>query len=276
MTSTVLSKHGESWQNWILDNLKKGCKPQGMYSRMVAKVWQDQDAATALDEGLAALNMPAQWRKALPTIDEVKLPAGLRVLSRLSQPKAALLDGVLSAAECQELIDYAHSKGLKRSGVVNQETGVSEAHHARTSSSVFFTRAETPLIDCIEQRLATLTGWPVENGEGLQVLRYEDGQEYRPHFDWFNPDKAGSASHLKRGGQRVGTTVMYLQTPDEGGGTSFPKVGAELHPRQGGAVFFQNMTIDGQNDEMTLHAGTPVIKGVKIVMTYWQREGAFR
>jgi prolyl 4-hydroxylase len=199
----------------------------------------------------------------------------LSVLSRITRPRAVLLDGVLSADECGELIDYAHSKGLKSSGVVDRETGESIHHQARTSTSVCFTRAETLLIDTIERRLAALTGWPVTHGEGLQVLRYEPGQQYRSHFDWFNPEKAGSALHLKRGGQRVGTTVIYLSPAHEGGGTRFPKAGVEVSPRAGGAIFFTNLDPCGRPDHMSLHAGTPVVKGTKIVMTYWQRESAF-
>lgn len=144
------------------------------------------------------------------------------------------------------------------------------------SSRVFLTRAETPLIDDVENRLAALTGWPVSHGEGLQILRYEPGQQYKPHHDWFDPAKSGSASHLKHGGQRVGTTVIYLAAAQAGGGTSFPKAGLEVSPRAGGAIFFTNMTASGQPDDMSLHAGTPVLQGTKIVMTYWQREAAFR
>lgn len=38
----------------------------------------------------------------------------------------------------------------------------------------------------IEKRIAALLQWPVENGEGLQVLHYREGGEYRPHYD-FSP-----------------------------------------------------------------------------------------
>jgi prolyl 4-hydroxylase len=29
--------------------------------------------------------------------------------------------------------------------------------------------------------------WPVENGEGIQVLHYRPGAEYKPHYDYFDP-----------------------------------------------------------------------------------------
>lgn len=276
---SMLDKHGESWRQWVLDNLERRCEPGGMFDRMVQAVWTHDDAAQALDQGLAQLGLPAEWRATLPAIapgDVVDaLGQPVKVLARLDRPRAVLLDNVLGAQECEALIRYATDKGLKASGVVDRDTGESVAHQARTSSSVFFTRAETPLIAAIEQRLAALTGWPVANGEGLQVLRYEPGQQYKPHHDWFNPDNPGSAGHLQRGGQRVGTTVIYLSPAQSGGGTRFPKTGLEVLPRTGGAIFFANLDVAGRPDDLSLHAGTPVLEGTKVVMTYWQRERAF-
>jgi len=277
---TVLDKHGTSWREWVLSNLERRCEPRGMFERMVQNVWSPDDAAQALDLGLAQLGLPTQWRVSLPAIapqgDVIDaMGQSVKVLARLDRPRAALLDNVLSEQECAALIRYATDKGLKASGVVDRDTGQSVAHQARTSSSVFFTRAETPLIAAVELRLAALTGWPVANGEGLQVLRYEPGQQYKPHHDWFNPDNPGSASHLQRGGQRVGTTVMYLAPAQAGGGTRFPKAGLEVLPRAGGAIFFANLDAAGRTDDLSLHAGTPVLEGTKVVMTYWQREREF-
>ena len=279
--TSALDQHGANWRNWILNNLEKGCAPAGMFEKMVSGVWDRHTAVEALDEGLRQLKLHKPWRVALPEIhNPTQVYNGdgqlVRVLCQIELPHALLLDGILSDSECDQLINYAYSKGLKRSGVVDANSGKRSEHDARTSSSVSFTRSETPLIDNIEQRLAALTHWPIENGEGLQLLQYEPGQEYRAHFDWFNPKKTGSATHLKRGGQRVSTLVIYLQSPEAGGGTRFPKKGIQVLPNRGGAIFFNDLTISGQLDENTLHAGTPVQKGTKIVLTYWQREGTFR
>ncbi|MBS7350553.1 MAG: 2OG-Fe(II) oxygenase [Comamonas sp.] len=288
MTSThpIFHKHGEQWQSWIETNLRKHCSPHSLYERMIGKQWTPEDASLALEHSLSALGRPSQWQCPLPRLnpqawsqlasDADPHPPTPQVLARLHQPHAWLLGQVLTAQECHDLIAYAQAKGLQPSNVVDGQTGDSVSHHARTSSSVMLTRAETPLIDRIEQRLAKLTQWPIENGEGLQILRYHPEQQYKPHYDWFDPEKAGSSVHLKRGGQRVGTTVMYLQPPLTGGATSFPSVGAQLTAPMGGAVFFQNLRPDGQPEALSLHAGMPVETGEKIVMTYWQRQGPFR
>ena len=46
-----------------------------------------------------------------------------------------------------------------------------------------------------------------ENAENIQILRYEQGQKYEPHFDYFH-DKVNQA----RGGHRYATVLMYLST----------------------------------------------------------------
>ena len=279
--TALLDSMGAEWREWIVRNLQRGCTPQSMLDSMIKSVWDIERACGALDEGLALLGMPGDWRAKTPVIvpDVLEIQAAdrrIKVLSRIDRPRAVLLGDVLSAEECDALIELASAKGLRRSGVVDFHSGESVEHTARTSSSVCFTRAEHPLLDMLETRLASVSSWPLECAEGIQVLRYEPGQEYKPHHDWFDPAKPGAARHLSRGGQRVGTFVVYLAVPEAGGGTRFPKAGVEVFPPRGGAIFFADVDPLGRPDEMTLHAGSPVIRGTKIVATYWQREAAFR
>ncbi len=180
--------------------------------------------------------------------------------------------GLLSDAECDELIELSRPR-LTRSETVDNATGGSEVNAARTSQGMFFQRGENPLCQRIEARIAALVNWPVENGEGIQILRYAPGAEYKPHHDYFDPAQPGSATILKRGGQRVGTVVMYLNAPAKGGGTVFPDVHLEVAPVKGNAVFF---SYDRPHPmTRTLHGGSPVIEGEKWVATKWLREGRF-
>ena len=139
---------------------------------------------------------------------------------------------------------------------------------------MFFQPAEFPVCARLETRIAALLDWPLENGEGLQVLRYRPGAEYKPHYDYFDPAEPGTPTILKRGGQRVGSLVCYLNTPEAGGATVFPDVGLEVAPVQGNAVFF---SYDRPHPSTrTLHGGAPVIAGEKWVATKWMREGPLR
>lgn len=119
----------------------------------------------------------------------------------------------------------------------------------------------------MEQRIAELLRWPLDHGEGLQVLRYRPGAQYRPHHDYFDPAHPGTARILQRGGQRVGTLVMYLNAPEGGGATTFPDVGLEVAPVRGNAVFFSYDRAHPATG--TLHGGAPVTAG----RSGWRRSG---
>jgi prolyl 4-hydroxylase len=102
--------------------------------------------------------------------------------------------------------------------------------------------------------------------------RYEKGDEFRPHYDWFDPLSPSRREALRRGGQRVGTFVLYLTDVEEGGGTAFPVRDIEVRPRKGKALFFANTNSYGKPDRDTRHAGLPVVKGVKFIANKWLRE----
>ncbi|MFN2350259.1 MAG: prolyl hydroxylase family protein, partial [Thioalkalivibrio sp.] len=89
------------------------------------------------------------------------------------------------------------------------------------------------------------------------------GAEYKPHYDYFDPARPGGHVALMRGGQRVASLVMYLNTPKHGGATTFPDVNFAVAPIKGNAVFF---SYDRPHPSTaTLHGGAPVIEGAKWV-----------
>jgi prolyl 4-hydroxylase len=231
-------------------------------------------AARSVTQGTAA---PGGTR--VPDLDLSQSPrlidAGDRmveVLTVMSQPRVVVLGGLLSDDECDALIAAA-SPRLARSLTVQTQTGGEELNPDRTSNGMFFNRGESELISRIEARIARLLNWPVDHGEGMQVLHYRPGAEYKPHYDYFDPAEPGTPTILKRGGQRVATLVMYLNAPACGGGTTFPDVGLEVAPQRGNAVFFSYDR--PQPATRTLHGGAPVIEGEKWVATKWLRERVF-
>jgi len=180
---------------------------------------------------------------------------------------------LLSAEECEGLIAAARVR-LARSLTVETRTGGEVLNVDRTSDGMFFERGENEIVARVEQRIAALLRWPLEFGEGLQILRYAPGAQYRPHYDYFDPNEPGTPTILKRGGQRVATLVMYLQEPEGGGATTFPDVGLEVAPARGCGVFFSYDRPDPVT--RTLHGGAPVLAGEKWVATKWLREREFK
>lgn len=189
----------------------------------------------------------------------------------LKNPDVALYNNFLSEVECALLI-WMSSNKLKRSQVVDNQNGGEYVDTARTSHGTHFQVGENVVIANIERKISEVTGYPIENGEGLQILRYEEGQEYRPHFDYFDPNSPAVSNQLSN--NRVCTFLMYLNTPEEGGETIFPDAGISVSAKQGSAVQFSYKT--PSPDTKTLHAGTPVTKGTKWVATKWIRTKEYK
>jgi prolyl 4-hydroxylase len=270
-------------RDWILAQTAAGRAPETLVQGMLASGWTEAAARLALRSTLEAGSVAAE---ALPagvpvpdpfagSEDRVLLRAGDRevgVLAALKNPRIVVFGGLLSDAECEQMVELARQR-LSRSETVQTDTGSSEINAARTSEGMFFERGEFELCARIEARMAALLRWPVENGEGLQVLRYAAGAEYKPHYDYFDPAQSGTPTLLLRGGQRVASLICYLNTPSRGGATVFPEIGFEVAPVKGNAVFFSYDRAHPQT--RTLHGGAPVLEGEKWVTTKWVRERRF-
>lgn len=260
-----IDSRGEAWRSWVLENLSRYCFPKTMLADMLNAGWPLSDAITAIDEGLGLLGRSSDWHIALP---QPSLNRGSFLLDR---PRIQLLPEILSRQECTSLIELAMAKGMVPATVIDQDDRGSVLHKGRSNSTVYFQKQECQLIAQIEARLSELTNWPADRAEGLQIQHYLQGQQYEPHYDWFDPQAAGSTRHLARGGQRLATTVIVLQQAIVGGATHFPKLGISLRPAIGEALFFQNVDVTGTPDASTLHGGEPVEHGIKIIATFWQR-----
>jgi prolyl 4-hydroxylase len=282
--STLTQQVTPDLRQWILAQAEIGCLPEDIVKSMVASGWAEDVALAALEETLRG--RLAEIRSAVPPALPVPEPtpvAGanrivveghtIDIVMTMRNPRVVVFGNLLTAAECDALMDLSRPRLVRSETVVNA-TGGSEVNVARTSDGMFFTRGEAPLIARIEARIAALVNWPLDHGEGLQILRYRPGAQYLPHHDYFDPAQPGTPAILKRGGQRVATVVMYLNTPERGGATTFPDATLEVTPVRGSAVFFSYDRPHAVT--RTLHGGAPVLEGEKWVATKWLREGVFQ
>ena len=272
-------------RQWIVSQAQAGIAADQVLQSMLTSGWKEDVAIEAMESTLRDHLQSTQLAAQLPpvmtvpqlAIDDQPLYLDLEdrrvtVLSSMSDPNIVVIGDFLSPEECDGLIEGAKPR-MARSLTVETKTGGEELNADRTSNGMFYTRAENELIARIERRLAQLTRWPVENGEGLQILHYRPGAEYKPHYDYFDPNEPGTPTILKRGGQRVATIIMYLHEPEKGGGTTFPDVKLEVAPKRGNAVFFSYNR--AHPSSKSLHGGAPVIAGEKWIATKWLREGKF-
>ncbi|XP_021737888.1 probable prolyl 4-hydroxylase 7 isoform X1 [Chenopodium quinoa] len=228
-----------------------------------------------------------------------------RVTQLSWHPRAFLYKGFLTHEECDHLIQLAKDK-LEKSMVADNESGKSIPSEVRTSSGMFLQKGQDEVVTRIEARIAAWTFLPPENGEAMQVLRYELGQKYEPHFDYFH-DKVNQ----QLGGHRIATVLMYLSYVEKGGETVFPnaevffyfffldfhaffrslsnsmfvqgklnqpkndswsdcaKGGYAVKPSKGDALMFFSLHPDATTDPMSLHGSCPVIEGEKWSATKW-------
>lgn len=182
----------------------------------------------------------------------------INILARLEDPLVVILGNVLSDEECDALIRLSEDR-IERSKI----GAVREVNDLRTSSSLFLQEGENDLVTRIEKRISQIMNIPPEHGEGLQILNYKIGQEYKAHFDFFSSQSVSNP--------RISTMVMYLNDAACGGETFFPKLNFSVYPQKGMAVYFEYFYNDHTLNELTLHGSAPVITGEKWAATQWMR-----
>lgn len=171
----------------------------------------------------------------------------------------------LSDEECSALMAMI-DRTAQPSKVLNHGT----TEPWRTSSSGDVERYD-PFVHALEGRIDKLLGIPHLFGETMQGQRYLEGQEFKYHLDLFWTKSEYWAQESKRGGQRSITAMCFLNDVEEGGATAFTQLGIAVPPQRGKLLVWNNNLPSGAPNEDTMHAGTPVIKGTKYVITKWYR-----
>lgn len=196
--------------------------------------------------------------------NKIQTDREIEIVAKVEEPLIVVLNNVLSDIECEELIRLATDK-VKRSKIGTTRV----ENELRTSSSMFIEENENVIVTRVEKRIEAVMNIPIEHGEGLQILRYTPGQEYRAHHDFFS-----SKSHVTN--NRISTLVMYLNDVEQGGETFFPHLNLTVTPRKGMAVYFEYFYNDQSLNDLTLHGGAPVEVGEKWVATQWMRKQRVR
>lgn len=262
----------QEMMSWVQTCLAAGNPPETVTHFMLKGGYTMEQAASFLDMCRQASNFLAQPPRIVRSGNVVRTTDRIIPIAVwMDSPLVVVFDNVLSAEECELLIMMSKDR-MQRSTILDVATGGDNVDVSRTSSGMFFEHGETPLLVQIEKRMAELLNWPNASTEGLQMLRYEVGEEYRPHYDFFEPTDPGSVKSLAIGGQRTGTLLLYLSEVEEGGETHFPNLNLRVAPRVGSAVYFEYHNYFHQLDRRSLHAGLPVVRGTKWVATKWLRE----
>lgn len=136
--------------------------------------------------------------------------------------------------------------------------------------------ADLAPVQAIEAMITRLSGIDPAYGEPLQGQRYDVGQEFKAHTDYFTPGGRDFDRFCNLSGQRTWTFMIYCNDVAAGGATRFKLLDKTFQPEIGKLLFWNNRLLDGTGNHATLHHGMKVRKGVKYVITKWYREREWR
>ena len=260
----------DQWKIWIWHNVNRGCSKDGIFKHLIENGFSADQVAyelgyhprTPLDQ-IQSIDQDANRESQYEPS-----PIAERLESTRLEIYAA--DQFLNAAECSSLIHHINT-GLARSTVVGDQP-VSEQ---RTSQTCQFTQSDESrqLAAEVTRRVCRLLGINPEYAEGTQGHVYGPGEEYQAHFDWFPPDSEAFRIEASdaRGGQRSWSALVYLNTVEAGGETTFPEIDLSITPSPGKVVFWNNLEEDGTPNQHALHQACPVERGRKYILTLWFR-----
>ncbi|TLD12959.1 uncharacterized protein PgNI_04426 [Pyricularia grisea] len=241
-------------------------------------------------------------QKPLLSYFECEHPAyKVQVVSK--SPLVIYVHDFITPTERKHLQDVTKNT-FTRSGVTANDGKDKSAKESQVRTSQSTNVPRDAVVRCIEDRALAFQGHDVARSqlEPLQLVKYGQGQGYHFHTDWFTDAAQHATAAL--GGNRLSSFFAYVDVSNStegngdetiiGGGTNFPMLdaprddkwcaiidcdepwanGITFRPIAGNAIYWENLLPTGAGDHRTLHAGLPLIKGSKIGMNIWTRQGS--
>jgi prolyl 4-hydroxylase len=266
----------DSWKKWLAENLQRGCSPEELLAillkhefslasvRECMGVCFPQSATPLGDSSASGQPEPDYPGIARPPL----MRRGHPKLRAIDTKKLQLytLDDCLGEDECSALIEVINRR-LRPSTVTL--TGTDK--HFRTSRTCDLSELQDPLVAMIDEKIARTLGIRRAYAEANQAQRYDVGQQFKAHTDYFEPGTEEFATFGGDAGNRTWTVMIYLNDGMQGGGTHFFALDRTFEPKRGQALLWNNLYPDGAPNPDTLHAGMPVTQGHKIIITLWFR-----
>ncbi|KHK91919.1 prolyl hydroxylase family protein [Novosphingobium malaysiense] len=172
----------------------------------------------------------------------------------------------LGAEECDDLVTIIESQ--HRPSTLADSNG----DDAFRTSSTCDLSPQHPAVAALAEKLSRFSGIDPAHAEPLQGQRYEVGQQFKAHTDYFEPQSADYETYCSVSGQRTWTFMVYLNNVNAGGATRFRAIDKTIQPERGKLIAWNNRKPDGSLNAATLHHAMKVRAGRKYVITQWYRE----
>ncbi len=252
------------WRQWVAHNLERGCAREELCRILVENGFDAETAAVAT--GLKAPPVVVPTQPPGTEAGRVELPLATRYPT--DRLELFVMPDFLSEQECIDLTLLVNGR-LRASTTTNDE---GEYAGYRTSTTCDLSLIDHPLVQEIDRRICAVMGIDASWSEGIQAQRYDVGQQFKAHTDYFEPGTAEYDTYAGARGQRTWTFMVYLNNTRGGGATRFTNLGIEFQPDQGAAVIWNSLHADGTPNPDSVHWGMPVEQGYKIVLTKWFRD----
>jgi prolyl 4-hydroxylase len=265
-----------SWTGWLKENLQRGCNPEELLGILLKNAFDIRSIRDAMGSEFpdqSPLALAAERREPDPidfaAVASVRLTQPGSGAQRFDSDRVQLytLAGFMSDAECDGLVAII-DRHLRPSTVTIE----SSDRGYRTSRTSDLSLLRSDVVARIDEKIAGALGIRLPYSEGIQAQRYDVGEQFKQHTDYFEPGTTEYAEHAGARGNRTWTFMAYLNHVEGGGATRFLALDHAFAPVKGTALAWNNLRADGTVNPDTLHAGEPVTAGHKIIITKWFRE----
>jgi len=181
-----------------------------------------------------------------------------------------VIEDFLNQDECDKIISIINLSELAKSSTYDADSpNVLKINNFRTSKTCYFLESDE-LINNIESRISRTLGINNRFSEKIQGQKYEIGEEFKLHSDYFDPLVLNENKSIN--GQRTWTFMIYLNNVEKGGYTSFPDAFVSIKPIMGTAVIWNNLNEINEINVFSKHRGMPILHGNKYILTKWFKE----
>lgn len=258
------------WEEWIDLNLRLGNCKQIMFQKSL-----DAGYSHALLKRKIGIDYQA------PVQTQALARVALRNAQRLNAKNLEIfrIDGFLTPDECADIIATINASELTVSSTYNVTNPMERIVNVERTSNTCYFGGTNPFIAEVETRICKTLGISNRCAEQIQGQKYEVGQEFRFHTDYFDPELLKKDASIN--GQRTWTFMIYLNDVEEGGYTSFPRAFCSSAPKTGTAIVWNNLYSPatspnagdwGKENPFSSHCGMPIVRGEKYILTKWFKE----
>lgn len=270
----------DEWKNWLCENIAKNQNKDGLFKVLLMhgfsfdaiKEQMKHEPSVPLDKLISPLKIMGNSEANNIEYAQVNLNRKKTLLKsnavklRTDKLEIYYIDNFLGNDECRYLTKTIRSK-LRPSQLSSPDPD----KFFRTSKTCDLAELHDGIIKSIDDKICKLLQIEKDLSEPIQGQYYEVGQEFKPHTDFFEDHELQNNGGVL--GQRSYTVMIYLNSTEEGGETTFPLINKEFSPSEGKAIIWCNLNTDFSPNIFSIHHAKQVRKGYKAIITKWFRTG---